>query len=98
MMTDIICCEYFKNSRITMEEKYWEPCENNRISYFDFKKVVNYNVYKYAIFDSFERVRDKKIILTKFKPTSPVFAEHVVNRSPLLSYGIMQHIPHYFTK
>ena len=84
LMTDEECKSYFSDKRIIISGKYKEICEDHGIKYLDFTKALNYNGYKFVVFDNFDDVRRKKTLLTKFNPTSPVFAEHLLDKHSIL--------------
>jgi len=84
LMTDEECKSYFRDKRVKIAELYKEACEDNNIMYLDFNKALDYNAYKFIVFDDLEEVKKKNTILTKFPPTSPVFAEHLLDKQPIL--------------
>ena len=84
LMTDEECKSYFRDKRVKIAELYKEACEVNKIRYLDFNKALDYNAYKFVVFDDLEDVKKKNTILTRFPPTSPVFAEQLLDKKPIL--------------
>ena len=77
---------FFRNRRVDIAKVYRKICEADKIKYLDFQKGRDYNGYKFVIFDKYERVKKKNTLLTKLKPTSPVFTEHILDRKRILSH------------
>lgn len=86
LMTEETYKTFFRDYRVKIAEIYRRECEINDIRYLDFGKAVDYNGYKFVIFDDRESVKKKDTLLTKFTPTSPVFAEHLLDKHPILSH------------
>ena len=77
---------FFKDRRIHIAKTYREICEDNDIQYMDFEEAEDYNAYKFVVFDEYESVVEKNTLLTRFKPTSPVFAENIIDKKPVLPH------------
>ena len=84
LMTDGNTKSYFINNRIKIAKIYRMICEDNDIEYLDFENAMDYNGYKFVVFDNFEAIKDKNTLLTKLEPSSPVFAEHIVDKHRIL--------------
>jgi len=98
LMTDNNCKSYFRDKRKKIANLYRNECEANNIKYLDFKKALDYNAYKFIVFDDIKEVRKKKTILTKFSSTSPVFAEHLLDKCPILYHWCPPTYPSLYKK
>ncbi len=86
LMKDKSLKDYYRDKRIMISDKYREECLNKNIKFLDYKNAVDYNGYKFVIFDSFEEVREKSKILCINGQTSPVFNFDIVNKKPILNH------------
>jgi dTDP-4-amino-4,6-dideoxygalactose transaminase len=86
LMTNVNWRSFFKDRRIHIAKTYRVICEDNDIQYLDFEEAEDYNAYKFVVFDEYDSVVEKNTLLTKFKPTSPVFAENILDKKPILPH------------
>lgn len=86
LMNDTSLKEYYRNKRIIIAKKYRQECLNNNIKFLDFRNALDYNGYKFVIFDSFDDVKNKSELLSQYGQTSPVFNFDIINKKPILNH------------
>jgi dTDP-4-amino-4,6-dideoxygalactose transaminase len=77
---------YFRDYRVAVADLYRQTCLYNRIAFLDQHTAKDFNGYKFIVFDDYEKVKSMNTILSKYSPTSPVFAVHVESGEPLLPH------------
>ena len=77
---------FFKDIRVSIAKKYKKICIEHNINFLDFEDALDYNAYKFIVFDRYDDVLKKNTLLTKHNPTSPVFAEHLLNKKKILEH------------
>ena len=85
-MNDQSLIDYYRNRRVEISKKYRDECIQKGIEFLDFEKAEDYNGYKFVIFDSYEEVRKKSDLLSRYGQTSPVFNYDILNKKPLLEH------------
>lgn len=86
LMIDKSMKEFFRDRRTQIADVFKKICIQNEITFLDYSEALDYNGYKFIVFDSYEDVRKKNTILTKYERTSPVFAVNVFDGKPLLPH------------
>jgi perosamine synthetase len=80
LMTDTTLVEHFKTERVALAGEYRAVCERHGIRYLDPKAASDYNGYKFVVLDQHETVAALGTSLTRYAPTSAVFATDVQGR------------------
>ena len=86
LMNDATLKRYFRDKRVMIAEKYREECLDKDINFLDYNSALDYNGYKFVIFDSFDEVKNKSKLLSKYGQTSPVFNFEIINKKPILNH------------
>jgi perosamine synthetase len=86
LMTDSELRGHFRDKRVQLADLYKEICLENGFAFLDQDEALEYNGYKFILFEAFDKVAKPATALTAYKPTSPVFAVNVLDGSPLLPH------------
>lgn len=86
LMTEAELKRHFFDKRVEIAKLYRNICVENRFAFLDQKEAIEYNGYKFIVYEPLEKVEKMGTILTTYKPTSPVFSVNVLDGSPLLSH------------
>jgi dTDP-4-amino-4,6-dideoxygalactose transaminase len=86
LMTDADLKRHFVGKRVELAEFYRRVCIEHGLAFLDHEEALEYNGYKFIVFDSYEKVEQLGTALTVYKPTSPVFAANVSDGGPLLPH------------
>lgn len=86
LMTEANLKRHFVGKRIEIANIYRKACVENRVAFLDPKEALEYNGYKFIVFEQYENVEKLKTDLTNYKPTSPVFSVNVFDGSPLFPH------------
>jgi perosamine synthetase len=89
---------YFRDFRVAIADLYRQTCLDNHIAFLDQNTAEDFNGYKFIVFDDYEKVKSMNTILSKYSPTSPVFAVHVKSGEPLLPHWCPPTYPSLYTE
>jgi len=86
LMTDANLKRHFVGKRVELAGFYKKVCIEHGFSFLDHEEALEYNGYKFIVFEPHEKVEQLGTALTAYKPTSPVFAANVFDGGPLLPH------------
>lgn len=86
LMTDSDLRQYFVARRVQLADLYKAICVEHGVAFLDHEQALEYNGYKFVVFEPYEKVEKMKTALTANKPTSPVFCANVADGSLLLPH------------
>jgi perosamine synthetase len=84
LMTDSDLKRHFVAKRVELANLYRNICVEHGFAFLDHEQAMEYNGYKFIVFESYQKVDKMRTALTANKPTSPVFSANVADGSPLL--------------
>ena len=86
LLTDDKLKYYFLDRRVKIADQYRDECIKKKINFLDYKNALDYNGYKFVIFDEFDIVSQKSNLLCRHGQTSPVFNFDIINKKKILTH------------